>query len=159
MSGSRVCERTGGIMYARITTLVGATLLVVGALLPWATMTAPLVGIVNLYGYQGDGRITGGIGLLLFLGALITRATPGKRYSVAIGLLAALALLVAGLKVLSVGFAEAVVSGLATGSIGMGVWVSVLGATLAVVGGLTKVPEVAAQAGPGPTPTTPGKCR
>ncbi len=133
-------------MNARTTTLIGAAGLLLGMLLPWATITAPFVGTVTVAGYQGDGVITGGIGLLLLIGALVYKGKSGKMYSIASALLGLAAAAVAAPKIVTVGSALAGQSSV-IGGVGVGVYVTVIGGVIALVGGLMRMPAVAAASG------------
>jgi uncharacterized paraquat-inducible protein A len=44
-------------------------LLIVGAVLPWGSVL--FFGRINIYGYEGDGKITGGIGVVLLIAGLL----------------------------------------------------------------------------------------
>ena len=68
-------------------TLIGALALLIAAFLPWISLTE-LYGNVSgveqgiAIGWEGDGIMTGGIGLILIIGALLYKGWPGKRYSI-----------------------------------------------------------------------------
>jgi hypothetical protein len=49
--------------------------LVVGALLPWAVVRAPLVGQITKAGIEGDGMFTAGIGVVAILVAVASNST------------------------------------------------------------------------------------
>lgn len=110
-------------------TLAGGVMLVVGALLPWATITSGL-GSVSLAGTDGDGIF------LLGLGAIIAAASLGylngnRTARAGASLLGIIAI---WLMVNEVGHVARVVdeanSDYTRGSIGIGVWVCLLGALL-----------------------------
>jgi hypothetical protein len=65
--------------------LLGAgALLVVGALLPWATVIAPFVGTISAAGTDGDGVITLVLGLLVgACGIVGLRSQRGKAAKIA----------------------------------------------------------------------------
>lgn len=130
--------------------LIGGISLLFGALLPWATVRSLTLGLsLSKAGYEGDGIITGGFGLLLLIGAVVSKGKPGKTYSVVATILATLA----GLASFS---ALTGVSGFSTGdkglvaSVGPGILLSLAGAVIALVGGLQTVPTNL-----GATPTPP----
>ena len=133
----------GGVMNrGQLLLVLGGLALIIGALLPWATLTSFLVGSFSRAGYEGDGIITGGIGILLLFGGLLVKGKPGKLYSLAGSFFA----LIAGLILVS-DFSN--VSGIVRdmdaeesmmASIGPGLYLSALGAVLALVGGLQRVP-------------------
>lgn len=69
--------------------LLGALALLVGALLPWASVTSPILGLsLSKAGYEGDGMFTGAIGLLLLLGSVLYKGEPGRIYSIGTSILA-----------------------------------------------------------------------
>jgi len=136
--------------------LLGGIALVVGALLPWATINSPLLGLsVSKAGYEGDGMLTGAIGLLFLIGSVVSKGKPGKHYSVVTAILA----VIAGL-ILMFDFSN--VSGMVSNagegllaSMGPGIYVSIIGAVLAVVGGLQKLPEIQQPTQPPAVPQPP----
>jgi len=124
--------------------LLGGVSLLFGALLPWATLQSLTLGLsISRAGYEGDGIITGGLGLLLLIGAIVSKGKPGKPYSVVARILA----LIAG--VISFG-ALMGISGFSTGdkglvaSVGPGILLSLAGAVIALVGGWQTVPAIPA---------------
>lgn len=131
----------------RTLSLLGAGALVAGALLPWAEITAPFVGTVSVPGYRGDGLLTGGIGLLLLLGALASQGKPGKRYSIAIAIFGLLTLLLTIPKIFAIGDIEATS---AIAGVGVGLWVSIVGGIMSVAGGMTRLPAAPVVAAPVP---------
>lgn len=77
----------------RILVAIGSMMLVVGARLPW--MSVPILYGVegHVYeaieiGWEDNGFVTGGIGLVLLLGGLLCMNAPSARYSI-LGLLLA----------------------------------------------------------------------
>ena len=69
--------------------LLGALALLVGALLPWASVTSPILGLsLSKAGYEGDGMFPGAIGLLLLLGSVLYKGEPGRIYSIGTSILA-----------------------------------------------------------------------
>lgn len=124
-------------------TLWGGICLVVGALLPWANLTSAFLGMsVSKAGYEGDGLITGAIGLLLLISAILAKGKSGKTYSIAATIFA----VIAGLILISdLTGINRLVSNAESGvmaSAGVGIYVSIIGAVLAVIGGLQKVPSL-----------------
>lgn len=125
-------ERSGG---GRMLILLGGLALVIGALLPWASMTAPFVGSISIKGYQGDGLISGAIGLILFVVALLSLKGTGKKTAVTALILGLLSGWLVFPKLFS--FASLMVeSEFALMSIGSGLYVSIIGVLLVVLGGL-----------------------
>jgi hypothetical protein len=131
---------TGG----RLLTLLGSIGLAGGSIMPWAQMNAAVFGIsVNrsMMGVEGDGAISGIIGVILLLVALLYKGSSGKTYSVATSLLAFVAGTVVVNTLVHLTAALNQVTGTAvSASVGSGIYVSLLGALLAVVGGFVKVP-------------------
>ena len=127
---------------AQQVTLIGAFGLVIGALLPWVSMSSPLLSVsMEFKGYEGDGILSGGIGVIVLLIALLYKGKPGKMYSWPLSLIAILA----GIIVINVfGNMQEAISEVTTdinASLGPGIYLSLLGALLAVVGGFIKLPE------------------
>ncbi len=116
--------------------------LIAGALLPWVKITS-LFGELSVAGYEGDGLLTGGIGLLLLLTALLTAGRAGRRYSPAAAALGALALAVALWDLFRVqdAIAQNQVEGLMRAAVGAGLYLTLAAAALALVGGLQRLPE------------------
>ena len=120
---------------ARTLILLGGLALIVGAFLPWASISAPFVGSLSLSGYQGDGIISGAIGLILFVVALISRKGPGKIAALLTLLLGVLA----GMIVIPKLFDFAGISAdyeVSLISVGSGIYVSIIGALLVVIGAI-----------------------
>jgi len=132
-----------GMHTARAAVLLGALGLIIGAFLPWVTVTAALVGTINKAGIEGDGTITAGIGLLLLIGALATKGKPGKVYSLASAIFALIALfgVIYTWSNVSSTVADLNDNALAMASVGAGLYLSVPSAIVAAVGGLLKVSE------------------
>lgn len=125
-------------------TLLGATALVIGALLPWVTATS-IFGSISINGYEGDGIITGGIGLLILISALLTKGKAGKRYSVAGTIFGAIVALLVFWEISNVNLA-AENADYVRASVGSGLYLSMIGAILVVIGGLQRL-------SPEPTPS------
>jgi len=127
---------------SRIIVLAGALLLLLGARLPW--MSSPvLFGVDNPVsraleiGWEDNGFITGGIGVLLLLPVLFMKGKMGQRYTVPGAFLAGLAIfVVAGCfkRVLDINPAEGFFAGT-----DVGIYVTLLGALLALLGALWPV--------------------
>jgi hypothetical protein len=127
-------------------TLFGAFGLLVGAFLPWATIASPLLGLsLSKAGYEGDGLFTGGVGLLLLLGSVISKGKPGRLYSIAGVVFSVLAGAILFMDLSSVRGVVSDVGEDVIASVGPGVYVSIVGALLALVGGLQRVPSPPAQ--------------
>lgn len=120
---------------------IGAAALIGGALLPWVTASAGIFSLSKA-GYEGDGIFTGAIGVILLLGALLGKGKPGARFSVAGAILAVIAGLIGAYDLLNVSAKVAEISaGSVAASVGAGLYVTLLGAILGLVGGLQSVPE------------------
>jgi hypothetical protein len=121
-------------------TLFGGLGLVIGALLPWAKIASPLLGMtVNKSGYEGDGLFTGGLGLLLFISAMVSKGKPGKTYSIVGALLSIIAGIALIVDLTGVNTAVADIGEGIIASVGIGIYVSIIGAILAIIGGLQKI--------------------
>ena len=83
----------------RMLVLIGGTILILGSRLPWISVPVlfgvegPSFEAIEI-GWEGDGFITGGIGLILLLMGIFWRGRIEKRYSIPGAILAALAILV-----------------------------------------------------------------
>ena len=83
----------------RMLVLIGGLLLILGSRLPWMSVPVlfgvegPTFEAIEI-GWEGDGFITGGIGLILLLVGIFWRGRIEKRYSIPGAILAALAVLV-----------------------------------------------------------------
>ena len=123
----------------RLLVLIGGLILILGSRLPWMSVPVlfgvegPTVEAIEI-GWEGDGFITGGIGLILLLVGIFWRGRIGKRYSIPGAILAALAVLwVIGdfYRILEIdpdaGFFAAT---------DVGIYVTLIGALLALVGAL-----------------------
>jgi hypothetical protein len=123
----------------RILVLIGGLILILGSRLPWMSVPVlfgvegPTFEAIEI-GWEDNGFITGGIGLILLLVGIFWRGRIGKRYSIPGAILAALAVLVVigcFQRVLEIdpgaGFLAAT---------GVGIYVTLIGALLALVGAL-----------------------
>jgi hypothetical protein len=135
----------------RILVLTGALLLLLGSRLPWMSATV-LFGVDDPVsrsleiGWEDNGFITAALGQLLFLGCIFLKGRVGKPYSIPGAVFAMIALFVVTgcfIRILeiapSVGFFAAT---------DIGIYVTLLGALLALVGALWVVR----------TPPGPGIC-
>lgn len=90
-------------MNAKTAVIIGGILLLVGAMTPWATLSTSFLGISrSFYGYESDGLITGGAGLIILILALATKPRPGKVFSIPVVLIAIVAGIVAVLRMLNI---------------------------------------------------------
>lgn len=123
-------------------TVIGAILLMVGAMMPWATVSGIFGISQSIYGYQGDGIFTGLAGFVILILALNSKETPGKNYSNATTIIA----LLSGLLLLSkiFGIFSVMSEQAESVSMSMGIGLSCLsplGIALAIVGGSTRIPS------------------
>jgi hypothetical protein len=115
---------------------------VIGALLPWSTVTAPFIGTAYVFGFEGDGLITGGIGLLLLIIFILSKGTPGKLYSVIGAIVGCSMALILAFDMKSAFSTIYASQGPVRASIGPGPFLSMIGAILIVVGGFLRVPRL-----------------
>lgn len=123
----------------KLMTLIGSIVLIIGAFLPWISVaslfgkTGPAYEGIAI-GWEGDGVITGGIGLLLLLGAMLFKGSSGKKYAI---LRVVLALVVGAVVFLDfLRIAELQPESGIIAATGFGLYVTLLGALFAVIGGL-----------------------
>lgn len=127
----------------RLLVLIGGLILILGSRLPWMSVPVlfgvegPTFEAIEI-GWEDNGFITAGIGLILLLVAIFWRGRIGKRYSIPGTILAALAVLViigCFYRILdidpSAGFLAAT---------DVGIYVTLIGALLAFVGALYRTP-------------------
>jgi len=138
----------------RILVLVGSLALIVGGFLPW-------ISVPNLFGlsgpsyegievgWEGDGFLTSGVGLILILGELLFGGVSRRWFTLTGVVLAALAASVVFLdfrRILEIapeaGFYAAT---------DIGIYVTLVGALLALIGSLSKRVPVSTQHGATPT--------
>lgn len=120
----------------------GIAAVIIGALLPWVTITAVFIGTVSLAGTEGDGVLTLILGIvaaavgfqIVFLGRPMSRTI-----GIAIAILALIIGGIAGYDMVNIQSAIGDISteGLAKANIGIGLWITGLGAlTLLAAGAL-----------------------
>ena len=127
---------------ARIMTLLGSIGLIGGALMPWISASS-MFGALSKTGIEGDGIMTAGLGVILLLNALISKGKPGKMYSWAGSVLGIIALVLLFYISNNVNAAlSGIDSGVMIASVGAGIYVSFLGAILAIIGGFIKIPAL-----------------
>ncbi len=120
--------------------IVSGLLLMVGAALPWATVTSDFLGISrSITGLEGDGILSALGGLLLFLVGIFGKGKPGKSFSI----FGAIVAILCGLLLVSKLFTIATLSttdGI-TPSLGFGLsCLSPLGALFGLIGSVMKTP-------------------
>lgn len=137
----------------QLLTLFGGVGLLIGAFLPWVTMEAIILGSYSINGIEGDGKITAVLGGILILIGAITKPKPAKIYSL-------VGVLVAGLAAIALiydftNLSKATGSGFGVSAqIGIGLYLSLLGAGLGVFGGIQRLPETEQAMTFTPTPST-----
>jgi hypothetical protein len=115
-----------------VLSIVGAFLLLIGSFLPWATVQA-FFAELSVNGFDaGDGKLTaaaGFVSLILFVLGTTLRKWP---LFLAGAIVCGLGGLVAGYDVINLSneFGDADLGGLAQASIGIGLWLCLLGALL-----------------------------
>ncbi len=127
----------------RILVLAGGLILVIGARLPWISVPVlfgvegPVPEAIEI-GWEDNGFVTGGIGLILLLIGIFWIGRTGKRYSIPgafMAILAALVLVGCFQRIFeiepSAGFFAAT---------DVGIYVTLVGTLLAFVGALHKLP-------------------
>jgi Na+-translocating ferredoxin:NAD+ oxidoreductase RnfD subunit len=127
----------------RILVLIGGLILILGSHLPWMSVPVlfgvegPAYESIEI-GWEDNGFVTSGIGLILLLGGLFLKGRAGTRYSIPGAILATLAVIeVIGCfqRVLEIdpnaGFFAAT---------DVGIYVTLIGALLALVGALCRIP-------------------
>ena len=123
----------------RILVLIGGLILILGSRIPWMSVPV-LFGVEGPahesieIGWEDNGFITGGIGLILLLGGIFWRGRNGTRYSIPGAILASISVLVVigcFQRVLeidpSAGFFAATK---------IGIYITLIGALLALVGAI-----------------------
>ena len=121
----------------RLLVLTGGLILILGSRLPWMSVPVlfgvegPTFEAIEI-GWEGDGFITGGIGLILLLVGIFWRGRIEKRYSIPGAILAALAILVVigdFYRILEIDPDAGFFAGT-----DVGIYVTLIGALLALVG-------------------------
>jgi hypothetical protein len=119
--------------------LIGSSALLLGAFLPWISVPNLFGKVGAAYegieiGWEGDGIVTGGIGLLLLLGVLMFKGRFGKRFSLAEVILAFLAGTIVFQDFLRIAEIDPATGVIAATDVGL--YVTLLGALVALVGGV-----------------------
>lgn len=122
---------------------IGGLILIAGSRLPWISVPVlfgvegPAYEAIEI-GWEGDGFITGGIGLILVLVGLFWRAGLEKRYAISGAILAGLAALVViadFFQILEIGPEAGFLA-----ATDVGIYVTLLGALLPLAGSLFVTP-------------------
>jgi len=123
----------------RLLVLLGGLILILGSRLPWMSVPVlfgvegPAFEAIEI-GWEDNGFITGGIGLILLLVGIFWRGRIGKRYSIPGAVLAALTVLVVigcFYRILEIGPGAGFLA-----ATDVGIYVTLIGAILALVGAL-----------------------
>ena len=123
----------------RMLVLIGGLILILGSRLPWMSVPVlfgvegPAFEAIEI-GWEDNGFITGGIGLILLLVGIFWRGRIGKRYSIPGAVLAALTVLVVigcFYRILEIGPGAGFLA-----ATDVGIYVTLIGAILALVGAL-----------------------
>jgi len=119
--------------------IIGGIGLLIGAAMPWGTITT-IFGQMSINGYEGDGIITGGIGLVLLIAGLLAKPKPGKRYSLLGGLIFLFTgwLAIRTMTNLNQIASDDIGSGMI--QIGTGLYISIIAAIIGAIGGFTLIP-------------------
>lgn len=126
------------IATGRIMTIVAAIILIIGALLPWGTVSVGLFQR-SLLGIQGDGGIISlGTGVALLIAGIARKGIPGKNYSIGIAIIG---VLIGVWLVSKLGGLLSLAASDPSTSVGAGLWLSLIGPVLATLGGLWTVSE------------------
>lgn len=120
--------------------LFGGIILIFSLFLPWATHTSPSLNLSNsINGYSTDGVFGGLFGLIILLIAIMVKGAPEKRYSYIVAFFALVAFSITFRTITGIGQvlrgSEDIIS-----SIRIGPYISMLGAFVAFIGGMIKVP-------------------
>jgi hypothetical protein len=123
---------------------LGGALVVLGSFLPWITANAALVGGISRNGLDGggDGIITllAGIAIVVLALATFVSLRSVRGYGVLIAIVGGIAGLVGIADMVDatrrVGEANDAFAGFGTASVGAGLWTVLIGAAIALIGGL-----------------------
>jgi hypothetical protein len=125
---------------SRLLAFVGGITLIFSLFIPWVTHTDPILNLNNsVNGYSTDGAFGGLFGLFIILTAMVVKGKPQRRYSYLIAFFAVIAFYLTFRTITSEG-AVLRQSGDTINSLKIGPFASMLGAVLAFVGGVMKVP-------------------
>ena len=118
-----------------IVTIAGGIAIAIGSVLPWVNLTSGLVGTISMAGTEGDGILTLGAGIIVALLGAAAYARGSK--TAAAGTIAMS--LAAGYVAVQTLFNLSENTGVSEGirsSIGMGLWITLAGVVVGLVGGV-----------------------
>jgi uncharacterized membrane protein YidH (DUF202 family) len=117
--------------------IVSGALIILGAILPWASVIS-VFGRISVYGYEGDGMLTGIIGILLMILGFFRIKTSSVLIGALAIILGILAGIIGGLK-----FFNLIINLMSTEyvktSIGIGLYITILGGIGGFIGGVAKI--------------------
>lgn len=128
--------------------IAGAIGVIVGSLLPWASVTSPIFGTTALNGLQGDGIITLGLGIVLLVVGLVIKPKPGQHAGALAIIVGILIIMFAAYEAINLLGNTGVTDSGIIKSIGIGVPVILIGALVFTVGAGQKSPSVPPPANP-----------
>ena len=121
----------------RIFSLLGGFGLMIGALMPWASISSYTSGYTwNITGINGDGILTAILGILVIIIGFTTKIKPKKPFSILITMLGILSIMIIFpkfflLSELNITNAEHI-----SGSLGVGLYLSFFAGIFTTIGGL-----------------------
>lgn len=132
-------------MKPKYVALVGGIVMIVGSLLPWVSVSS-MFGTINKNGIEGDGIFTLICGVAVILASIVAKEKPGKPSSVLAVLFGLFGGILAVFTLANVGEATRTISGESVfAAVGIGIYVTLIGAVVAIVGGLMKSTSVTPQ--------------
>lgn len=126
-------------MVYRYVAIVGGVLVILGSFLNWVSVSAgPFAESKN--GIEGDGKITLILGVLLIVGAVIALKKPGRPWVALV--FSVLALLMGIFEYIDISGDVSDIKDLGlSASVGIGVYIVILGALVGLVSSVLKAPE------------------
>lgn len=112
--------------------MVGGALAIAGSLLPWATVTSAFGG-ASVNGIEGDGKFSLGLGAVIALAAFIRYGGGSARLPLVIAVLGILTLLLGVMTYMNV--SERVEAASIRSSVGVGIYLVILGGVAALLSG------------------------
>jgi hypothetical protein len=127
---------------------------VVGAYLPWASVSASFIDPVNKAGIDGDGRITLALGVLVGLLGLVAVLRPRDRWPCGLALVGAAVIVIIALVNMAdlrsvTGPLTPEARAMVDTSIGVGLWLTLVAGLAGVAGGVLFVLPLAGAGAPG----------